>query len=260
MVLKLKKWSLRIFASSIVLAGLFLFIFLNPGLLYAHKTKTASFIIYHNNAFDPQLLERLENVNKIIRESEYYDSTLTIQICLNDGSFYPPLLETIRGPAFAWGFQNKVVLQGKTDVLNNQLEFNGYNWNLEHLIAHEIVHCLQFNKLGFWDSNPLANYPQWKWEGYPEYISRQNPEQQNIQQNYSRLIEQVNFQKDTWSISFMDATIAPIDYYKDWLLVKYCLDIKHLSYSELLADETEKEIIEKEMIAYLKKLQPKPKS
>ena len=109
-------------------------------------------------------------------------------ICLNDGSNYPKLMQTIRGKAFAWGFYDKVVLQGTANYNYNYVELNGYKWNLTQLLAHEMTHCLQFDKLGLWKSNPIANIPNWKWEGYAEYVSRQNADQKNVSKNIAHLL------------------------------------------------------------------------
>ena len=57
-----------------------------------------------------------------------------------------------------------------------------------YIIAHEMTHCLQFDKLGFWESKPIANIPNWKWEGYAEYISRQNADQKDLSKNIQRFI------------------------------------------------------------------------
>jgi hypothetical protein len=35
-----------------------------------------------------------------------------------------------------------------------------------------MTHCYQYKKLGLLGSNPIANIPAWKWEGYAEYASR----------------------------------------------------------------------------------------
>jgi hypothetical protein len=71
-------------------------------------------------------------------------------------------MRTLRGQAFAWGFYNKVVMQGSTNCTSNYVTLNGFKWNLIQLLAHEMTYCLQFDKLGFWKSKPIANIPNWK--------------------------------------------------------------------------------------------------
>lgn len=140
------------------------------------------------------------------------------------------------GPAFAWGFYDKLVLQGKMDCQKNIVSLNGYKWNLVQLIAHEAVHCLQYDHLGFWHSKPVASIPDWKWEGYAEYIARQDPDQQDLQKDMERLKQTA---PDQWGIVFNDGSIAPRTYYRAWLLVKYCMEVKKMSYAALLEDQRE---------------------
>ncbi|MCG6187668.1 hypothetical protein [Maribellus maritimus] len=144
----------------------------------------------------------------------------------------------IQGKAFARGFYNKVVFQGSADYQSNRVELNGYNWNQEQLLAHEAVHCYQNNKFGFWKSNPIANIPDWKWEGYPEYISSQNTDQIDLYENIYQFLK-VDPEK-AWAIKFSDGTVSPVNYYSDWLMVQYCIDVKGFSYAELLNNQTGK--------------------
>ena len=235
-----------------MIGGLLIGIVLNPSLLYANQTTVSNYTIHYNSEINKDLLNQLETVTSLLTKSELYDSTFELDICLNDGSYYPLLLENIRGQAFAWGFYNKIVLLGNANYKDNYLELNGYNWNLEQLIAHEAIHCYQYNKLGFLDSNPIAKHPNWKWEGYPEYISRQNYDQQDLYQNIEHLLSYEKNGKVSWDIKFSDSSISPINYYKDWLLVKYCMDMKQLSYEDLLNDPTEKEVVQTEMMKWFK--------
>jgi hypothetical protein len=173
-----------------------------------------------------------------------------LDICLNDGSLYPLLMEKLRGQAFALGFYDKVVLMSNANYKDNFVELNGNKWNFTQLIAHEETHCLQFHKFGFWNSNPIAGYPNWKWEAYPEYVSRRNADQLDLTKNIVRKITQENLDKDGWAISFSDSTIAPRNYYNAWLLIQYCLDIKKMTYENLLTDTTSEQTLTTQMMKW----------
>ena len=227
-------------------------------MLYADETVVGNYRVYHNVEIDYDFLTQHEHVTNSLKESEFYDSSFKLDICLNDGSFYPTLLQKIRGQAFAWGFYNKVVLQGAAVYNENSVVLNGYRWNLEQLITHEAIHCYQYNRLGFWGSNPIAGYPNWKWEGYPEYVARQNENQQDLFTNIERLLLAKMENVDRWDVEFTDGTISPINYYQDWLLVTYCLEIKQLSFQGLLNDATEMTVIEGEMIDWYGKQKATP--
>jgi uncharacterized protein YjaZ len=243
----IRKWTLRLLATGLLIAGLLLIIVLNPMLTYANQSTHRNFSIYHNQALDPLMLPQLDTANELLKASEFYTTDLQIDLCLNDGSKYPAIITAMRGSAFASGFYNKVVLQGNMHCKDNYLELNGHHWNLTQLLTHEMVHCLQFSHLGFWHSNPVAALPIWKWEGYAEYVSRQNVDQKDLSKNIARLIAT---DKSNWEITFTDNTIAPRAYYESWTLVQYCLDIKKMTYKQILADTTSEQTVRQEMLSW----------
>ncbi len=242
---QIKRWTLRLSVTGLFIVVLLLIIIVNPILTCANKTTHDNYLIFHNKALDPALTIKLDQATELLKASEFYNSKLQLNICLNDGSKYPKLIQALHGQAFAWGFYNKVVLQGTANYKNNYVELNGYKWNLTQLLAHEMTHCLQFDKLGFWKSKPIANIPNWKWEGYAEYVSRQNNDQKELSKSIARFIATG---KNSWAINFADGTIAPSDYFDYWTLVQYCMDIKKMSYKQLLGDTTNEQTIRQEMM------------
>jgi hypothetical protein len=248
----IKIWMKRIIATGVLIAGLLLIIILNPILTYAHKTAYTNFDVYHNQALDKSFYAELNNAHQLIAVSELYNPRLRLDICLNDGSAYPTLIGKIRGQAFASGFYDKVVVQGTADYQKNCVELNGYKWNLTQLLAHEMTHCLQFDKLGLWRSRPVANVPDWKWEGYAEYIARQNGDQKDIIANLDQLLKT---NSASWEVVFADGTIAPRAYYSYWTLVQYCMDIKKMTYLQILASTTSEEDIKREMMDWYKQIE-----
>ena len=252
---QIKKWTLRLTATGILIVGLLLLITLNPVLTYANKTTYKNFSIYHNNTIDPLLIFWLDQAVTLLETSEFYNKNLKLDVCLNDGSTYPTIIKTIRGRAFAWGFYDKVVMQGTMNCKANFVELSGYKWNLIQLLAHEVTHCLQFDQLGLLKSKPIADIPNWKWEGYAEYVSRQNKDQKDLLKNIARL-QQTD--RNLWEVTFEDKTIAPREYYNYWILVQYCLDIKKMNYQQLLADTTSEQSINQEMMKWYGENQSKP--
>lgn len=242
---RIKKWIFRLTVAGLLITGLLLTIILNPILSYANKTTYKNFTIYHNKPVDNPMFRKLDNAEQLLTTSEFFNPKLKLDICLNDGSAYPALIQKIRGQAFAWGFYNKVVLQGKANYTSNYVELNGYKWNLTQLLAHEMTHCLQFDKLGLLKSKPVADIPNWKWEGYAEYIARQDSEQKILKTNIERLLKTG---EKNWAITFSDGTIVPKEYYNYWTLVQYALDIKKMSYQQLLADTTTEKLVRQQMM------------
>jgi hypothetical protein len=246
---QIKKWAKRIIATVVLIIVLLLVIVLNPGITYANKTVHNNFTVYHNKPLHPLLLTKLDEAAAILKQNEIYNPNLTIKVCLNDGSMYPGLIKKLMSPAFGRSIYNIVIIYGNADFVNDCFELNNYKWDMKQLLAHEMAHCYQVKKLGIWNSKPLANIPNWKWEGFCEYAARQKPEQRDLIKN----IEQLATAKDnSWAITFSDGTIIPKEYYDYWILVQYCLDIKKLSYQELITDKTSDADVRKEMMAWFK--------
>lgn len=151
-----KRWLLRLTVTVLFIIMLLSIIILNPVLTYAHRTVHHNYTIFHNKLIDSTFITKVDEAGELLKKSEFYRPNLELDICLNDGSRYPGFIKLIRGQAFAWGFYDKVVLQGAANCKENYVELNGYRWNLTQLLTHEMIHCLQFDKLGFWKSNPVA--------------------------------------------------------------------------------------------------------
>ncbi len=231
---KAKTWTLRIVSLGLLSFFTITVAVFNPGVIYANKTQIGNYRVLHQGELSTAIETRIKSIDKIVDKSEFYDSQLSIDLCLDDGSPYTRIFTTLMSPAFGRGFSNKVVIFGDADFDKNHVTLNGYRWNLEQLFAHEITHVLQFNRLGLWGSQPIANHPEWKWEGYAEYVSRKSPDQRDLHQNIRRLEQQITENPNEWGVFFTDGTVAPRFYYRYWLLVQYCLDIKGMTYTELL--------------------------
>ena len=245
MQIKYRKWGLRLLATFVVIAGSLTAIVLNPVLAYANKSMVGNYTICSQHQLDPYFVARLANAGQLLKASELFDANQRVTICMNDGSALPRLVQAIQGPAFAYGYYHNVVLNGAVNARDNYVELNGYKWNLTELMAHEATHCMQFHRYGLFHSNPIAGYPQWKWEGYPEYVARKN--KACLVKNISHLIETEHTDNNNW-ISFDDSTGTVIPYYKSWLLVQYCLDIRKMSYTELLKDTAPEALVSQYMM------------
>lgn len=238
------QWTLRLISTGILLICILSFIILNPSLTYANKTIYHHFTIYHNKPVETEFFQLLDQSETYIKTSEMYDDHLHLNICLNENVVYPTLIKLIKGKAFASGFYKEVVLQGHAVINQNYLELNGYKWNLSQLLAHEMIHCYQYYALGLLKSNPIAQIPDWKWEGYAEYISRPHSEKDQVLHDIEIFLKA---DQDSWAVTLEDGTIAPLEYFKAQLLVEFCLEIKKMKYAELLQDPTDEQELQQEL-------------
>jgi hypothetical protein len=239
------KWSFRVLPLLLLAIGLLIALILNPSVLYVHKTKVGRFTIHHNSTLDPAFLMRLQEAAALTNKSEIANPNFHMQVCLG-GSFYPALIKRLLGKGFAWGFYNTIVIAGTVEARSNRHESG---WNLSQLLAHEMTHCLQFKKYGLLKSNPIAGYPLWKWEGYPEYVARQSRDQKNLQHNIEQLLKAEQTAGEAF-VYFADSTRTIIPYYQNWLLVQYCMDIKIMSYDQVLKDTLNTERLRSQMMQW----------
>ena len=244
---KIKKWMFRITFLVIISIVTIVLTILNPGMLYANKTVDGNFTVYHEEALHPDIESQLGNAHELVSASEIYDEEFKIKVCLNDGALYPYLIEKLFGRAFGWGGYNLSVFYGVANYADNYTEINKYKWNLEQLFAHELTHCYQANYFGLFNSNPVADYPTWKWEGYAEYVARKGEDQQDLVKMITRYKKSVGENANAWEVEFVDGTIAPRSYYEYWMLVKYCLDEKGMTYPQLLETAIDRDELFAEM-------------
>lgn len=244
---KIKTWTMRIAATGFISMCSIVAALFNPGVLYANETIVGNFTIRHHQKLDDAMTDRLVAIDKMVKESELYDPSFRVELCLNDGSYYPELIKTLRGVAFGWGFSDKAIFYGEANFKTNRVHLNGYEWNLEQLFVHEITHCLQHHHFGWLGSNPLARHPEWKWEGYAEYASRKGPNQRSLLQNMERMNLAKAEKPNAWGILFDDSTVAPRIYYQHWMLMQYCLDITGMTYEEVIDSSLTKEGLQKEV-------------
>lgn len=241
-----------------MVTGLFLFgllvtFMLNPILLHANKTSVGNYSIYHNKPLEINFQNRLEKSISIIKSSELYDPELKMDICLKDGSKYSRLIEKVLGRDLLSSFYNKVIFTcDEVNFDSNYIKLDGHKSNLTEMLAHAQVHCLEFRKYGFWKSNPIAKYPEWKWEGYPEYIARQNSQVKNLQGSIKTLLQEERINNTGW-VTLPDSTEIITTYFKYRLLIQYCLEIKKISFVQLLKDTTQEETTRRQMMSWYSK-------
>jgi hypothetical protein len=245
-----KKWIFRLVATGLLLLGLLILFMLNPVILYANKAVIGNYSIYHERPLDKNFLVHLEQATVIMKSSELYDSNLTLDICLKDDSKYPVLIRNVLGKDFLSSFSNKIVFTGDTiNYKDNYIQLGEHKWNLTQMIAHAGIHCLEFNKYGLWHSNPIGGHPEWKWEGYPEYIARQNSVEKDLRNNIENFLRKDQEGHGGW-IMFPDGTEIPIPYYRYMLLIQFCVDIKKMNFVQILKDTVSEGTVKRQMMTW----------
>ncbi len=260
---KIIRYSLRGILVLLIMLGLLIVFMLNPEVVYAKKHSYKQFNIYSKQECSPGYDQVIENALQLVQKSEIYNPQMKAYIFLNDGNgaSIKFILRKAFGDAFAWGYANKVVLNGATDPSYQWIQMNGYNRHLARTIAHELIHCYEAKKLGWLHSRPLAKIDMWKWEGYAEYVSYRSSIK-NEKQVLLAAIKKYETEKDKesfqWAMVDIDegVSIAGRAYFRFWIMVKYLIDIKQLRFEQLIKLPTTETDVYREMVNWYRSQVP----
>ena len=230
--------------NALFLLGLVLF----PAVSYAHHTPIDEVVIHHNEPLPQHFISSVESSLQQVRQVEIYRATPGIDICVNDGSLYPKLIRGLMGDDVFRAFANKSVMMG-TISGPDQMQVWGRQVSTSQFLAHAMIHNLQYAYHGFWDANPLGQYPEWKWEGYVEYelLGKNKP-----LSYFEQKLETTSGDAFAWVV--LEGGLSTIKQHIAYLmLVKYCMEEKDMAYDELMAYEVSEIALREELEAFLKK-------
>ncbi len=232
----------------VLISGLATLMFF-PQPLFAHKMEYKKFRIYSDNIPDKNIQVVLNNAYNLIEQSEWHDVNYQYDVFFSHDNVYNRIEDLQgKGPA-ARATAGKIVFKVRVDMVNNRAYGTISTMNLTEMLVHEMVHCLQANNLGLWNMNQFNHPPYWKLEGYPEYISRQaklKAEDYSLTNEIKRFVELESKSKDG-IVEVSEAHFVPAIYYKGRLMIEYLLDIKGMTYAEILEDSRTEDQVFQEM-------------
>jgi len=232
---------------------------LYPQPLFAHKVEYKQFKVYSNDKVGDEIKPILDSAVSIVEKSELYDPTYKVDIFLAYNSFFNKVDDKVfgLGPS-ARAIDNNLVIKVKVDIGKN-LAYATFHKPCQpgfaYLIAHEMVHCFQTHKYGIWKFNPFSHPEMWKLEGYPEYIARQKSSDpdDSLKEDIKRFIEFNRKQTDIWVAVEEGGCEFPEVYYKGRLMTEYLINVKQLTYDQVLKDKRSENEIYDEMIEWANK-------
>lgn len=232
---------------------------LYPQPLFAHKVEYKQFKVYSNDKVGDEIKPILDSAVSIVEKSELYDPTYKVDIFLAYNSFFNKVDDKVfgLGPS-ARAIDNNLVIKVKVDIGKN-LAYATFHKPCQpgfaYLIAHEMVHCLQVHKYGILKFNPFSHPEMWKLEGYPEYIARQKSSDpdDSLKEDIKRFIEFNRKQTDIWVAVEEGGCEFPEVYYKGRLMTEYLINVKQLTYDQVLKDKRSENEIYDEMIEWANK-------
>lgn len=236
--------SLGVFAV-VLLAGL-ITVTLSPQMLFASAFDHQAFTVYSAADFDEvHLVARLDQAYALIKHSELHDKDYHFEVLLAHNHFFNDI-EDLQGKGpIARATAGYITVKVPIEPKENYAWGNNGKVELTYLLAHEMIHSLQANRYGLLNFSSIKHPPMWKLEGYPEYIARRNQLKDNDYrfksevQRYVKLMET----SDDMFVEVAKGHFVPFYYYKGRLMVEYLMDIKGMTYDEILKDDASEEAI-----------------
>lgn len=234
-------------------------IILYPQPLFANKVQHRQFKVYSNDNIGNEIKPILDNALSLVEKSELYGSSFKVDVFLAYNTFFNKIDDKVfgRGPT-AKAIDNNLVFKVRVDI-NKNLVYPTFHKPCEadftYLIAHEMMHCLQAHKYGILKFNPFKHPEMWKLEGYPEYVARQKFSEStaNLKKEIKRFIELKRKQTDIWISVEEGGCLVPEYYYKGRLMTEYLMNVRNLTYDQILNDKRSEEEIYSEMIGWVNK-------
>jgi hypothetical protein len=221
---------------------------LYPQLLFAEKTVYKDFNIYSNNQLPDTYKSAIDYAIEVIKTSEIYESGHQLDIFLCHGTFYNDFDTKLLGFAMAKSLHDNILLKVPVDFDKNILIGWNSERNLKKTIAHEAIHFYQMNKYGMTRFSPITHPPTWKGEGYPEYVAYQKDLKSDDYDLIDSITKIKEFEKtgEYW-FETEPGQLDPFVYYKGRVMIEYLIDIKGLTYTEILDENLTEENVIAEM-------------
>lgn len=237
-----------------VFIGGILSLILFPQPLFSHSYEYGNFKIYSNVEVNQAALNSaIERANAIVKTSELYDEAFAYDLFLAGGTSFNKIDDLILGEwAVARAIDNNVVIKRQVNMEKGTVR-NGQNqFDLVYVLVHEMIHCLQSNKYGKWTFNPLHHPPFWKLEGYPEYMGRRallESETYDLKKGIGDFLKRTAENDDPHQIiQISEKESTPYIYYKGRLMVEYLMDVKGVSYDDILDESITEASVYSEML------------
>lgn len=230
MAFPLKKSSL----SLISLVFIFLAIIAYPQAYYFNdKIAYKNFRVYCDIKISDQIYPILDEVERLIRQSECYDPTLRFNIFLrsdvNNYNLFPGQFPS-GGYGQTISLIKNVFIYKSDCATNTAYTHLGATRTLSNVLAHELMHVLVENKWllksksEYFSKDSLLEFGLWKEEGYAEYIAYlAGGSSISLDDGLKMLNNEIAIE-----------CVPQFEYFKYWLAVRHLILKKHMTFEEIL--------------------------
>ena len=241
--------------SIVFISGLVTLIFY-PQSLFAHQYEHKQFGVYYNSdsvVHSDSFKVILDNAYDLIMKSELHNPKYKYRVFLAYDNIFNRIEGLQGGDVIARATAGNIVVKVKPDIIDNVISIGNSRINLTEALAHEMVHVLQADRYGLYNFSPLKHPPMWKLEGYPEFVARNkiiSSSDYSLGKEIKRFIStDKNIRGHTFEI--VEGHYAPTYYFKGRIMVEYLMNIKGMTYHEILKDGRTEDDIFDEMVEWM---------
>ena len=216
-----------------------------PHPFFAHKTSIDEFKLFADSPIDSTTLSQVHDAIQRVKRSEIYtvSSRHRIFLCFNEKKY--AFFSSLAGKnKYSQGINieptgNVFISKSFINEIRNRygpaFEGSFLEGSIVHIIAHEILHTVITDKVGYWPSRKL---PHWLKEGYAEYGAAQSDKNSTLAQQL--WLETKRF----YAIDQRSLSAIRYQYLRSKLLIKYLIDIEERSVETVLTTSfNESEVI-----------------
>lgn len=233
------KKELLFYASLFVLGILYLGFTFYPTILFKHTVEHKNYCLHIDNQDNTDEIKALiDSIDKYLKTSELY-SIPRMHIALCDNHITYGLLTHISYSSFGvTQLLSDFIILSKTDLENNLITANRKKDNqrsIKTVLLHEITHIFISNYYGI----KQFSINEWKKEGYCEYMAQDSS--YDVQNGF-----------DDFCQGIINKNPAYL-YFKYRLYITYLMDIKKMSFIEIVDTKFDKKELEHEIREYIEK-------
>lgn len=195
------------------------------------KIEYKNFRVYCDIKMPDQIYPILDEVDRLIRQSDCYDPHLKFKIFLRSDvrkyNLFPGQFPD-RGYGQAISLIKNVFLYKSDCATNTSYTHLGASRTLSNVLAHELMHVLIENKWLFkskseyLNKNSLTDFGLlWKEEGYAEYVA--GGPSISLADGLKMLNNEVSIE-----------CVPQFEYFKYWLAVRHLILEKHMTFEQIL--------------------------
>ncbi|HMQ48424.1 MAG TPA: hypothetical protein PKA00_13505 [Saprospiraceae bacterium] len=238
----------------VAITGLVALIFY-PQAMFANKFEYKQFEVYYDKDYDMDkaaFQTLLDDAYQIVEQCELHNPDFKYQVFLAHNNLFNKIEGLQGGDVLARATAWNIIVKKEIDLKSNRMYTDRSVIDLTVLMVHEMVHILQADRYGLLNFSPLKHPPMWKLEGYPEYVARSsylNSASYDLRQEIQRFVSADEASKYE-TFEAVAGHFMPTYYFKGRIMVEYLMNIKGMTYDDILKDPRTEEAVFNEMLEW----------